>query len=120
MKEEKKALAVPALFVTVPSAQADRTESALKAKGLSLTRADNICFAEVYADAQRFEAAIYDHSLPQEEQISLARVMRIRWPWMKIVRWVPPGTRVVEDELFDWTVHTERELTDCVELRLTS
>ena len=118
MKPPKKALA--ALFVTVPSPEADQTESTLQAKGLRVTRADNICFAEMFAQEQRFEAAIYDRSLSQEEQISLARVMRIRWPWMKLLRWVAPGAPLLEDDLFDWSVHTEPELAACVERRLTS
>ena len=120
MKPPKKALAVPALFVTVPSPESDQIALTLQAKGLLITRADNICFAEMYAEAQRFEAAIYDRSLSQEEQVSLARVMRIRWPWMKLLRWVAPGAPLLEDDLFDWSVHTEPELAACVERRLTS
>ena len=120
MKPPKKALAVPALFVTVPSPQADQTAATLQARGLRITRADNICFAEMYAGAQRFEAAIYDHSLSQEEQVSLARVMRIRWPWMKLLRWVSPGAPLLADDLFDWSVHSEPELAACVVRRLTS
>ncbi len=120
MKPPKKALAVPALFVTVPSAQADQTALTLQAKGLRVTRADNICFAEMIAQEQRFEAAIYDRSLSQEEQVSLARVMRIRWPWMKLLRWVSPGAPLLEDDLFNWSVRSEPELAACVERRLTS
>ncbi len=119
MTVAKKAIAVPALFVTAPSPQADETEKALQAQGLSITRADNICFAEIYADASRFAAAIYDQSLPQHEQISLAQVMRIRWPWMRILRWVSPGAPLENDDLFDWSVRNRRELTECVQQRLT-
>ena len=38
-----------------------------------VTRADNVCYAEMYADTQHFKAAVYDQSLSQEEQASLAR-----------------------------------------------
>jgi hypothetical protein len=119
-KKSSRTQAVPALFVCTPSARADQTAATLQAKGLSITRADNVCFAEIYADAQRFEAAIYDQSLSQEEQASLARVMRIRWPWMRIMRWVSPGAALLDDDLFDWSVRSEPELAACVELRLTS
>jgi hypothetical protein len=110
--------AVTALFVAALSAQADRTEAVLRANGLTVTRAENVCFAEIYAEAQRFAAAIYDRSLSQEEQASLARVMRIRWPWMRILRWVPSGDELHNEDLFDWSVRNERELADCVALRL--
>jgi hypothetical protein len=90
-------------------------ESALREKGLSVTRADNVCVAEMYAEGQRFEAAIYDQSLSQEEQVSLARVMRIRWPWMRIIRFVSPGAPLLDDSLFDCSAHSESQLTACVE-----
>jgi hypothetical protein len=109
---------VPALFVAAPSAQADRTEAVLRAIGLTVTRADNVCFAEIFAEAHHFAAAIYDQSLSQEEQASLARVMRFRWPWMRILHWAPPGDPVEEEGLYDWSFRTETELADCVALRL--
>jgi hypothetical protein len=109
---------VTALFVAAPSAQADRTEAVLRANGLTVTRADNVCFAEIYAEAHRFAAAIYDQSLSQEEQASLARVMRFRWPWMRILHWVSSGDPVEDEDLFDWSFRTETELADCVALRL--
>jgi len=40
-----RAIAVPTLLVTVPSAQADRTEALLRSFGLSVTRADNVYHA---------------------------------------------------------------------------
>ena len=94
MKQTKRSrsLALSTLFVCLPSPQADQTEAALRAR-LDVTRADNVCFAEMFAEAQPFEAAVYDESLSPEEQSSLARVMRIRWPWMRIIRWVSSGTR---------------------------
>jgi DNA-binding NtrC family response regulator len=95
--------------------QADQTEAALRATGLNVTRADNICFAEMFAEAQRFEAAVCDHSLSQEEQVSLARVMRIRWPWMRIIRWVSSGDPLQDDALFDCSVFSRSQLASCVE-----
>src|SRR3984957_5414709 len=65
-----RAIAVPTLLVTIPSAQAERTEALLRSFGLSVTRADNVCFAEMYAEGQHFEAAVYDQSLSQQEQVS--------------------------------------------------
>lgn len=110
---------LPTLFVTVPSSQADQTEAVLQDLGLTITRADNICFAEMFAEAQRYEAAIYDRSLAQEEQTSLARVMRIRWPWMRIIRLVSADEPLLEDDLFDWSVVSAEELAARVERSLT-
>ncbi len=106
------------LFVTIPSAQADRTEALLQSMGLSVTRADNICFAEMYAEAQHFEAAVYDQSLTREEQVSLAQVMRIRWPWMRIIRWGSSGDPVLDNALFDCSALSESQLAACVERSL--
>jgi hypothetical protein len=120
MKQTKRSrsLAWPTLFVCTPSAQADEIEATLRAKGLSVTRADNICFAEMLAQAQRFEAAVYDQSLSQQEQVSLARVMRIRWPWMRIIRWVSSGDPLQDDALFDCSVSSASQLASCVERAL--
>jgi hypothetical protein len=120
MKQTKRSrsLPFPALFVCVPSAQADRTEASLRAIGLTVTRADNICVAELFADAERFEAAIYDQSLSQQEQISLARVMRIRWPWMRIIRFTSSSAPLTEHALFDCNALSESQLTECVERTL--
>ncbi len=120
MKQTKRrAPTVPLLYVCVPSPQADATTAVLQAKGMAVTRAENVCYAEIYADEQHFRAAVYDISLSQEEQVSLARVMRIRWPWMRILRLVPENEPLLADDLFDWTVHSEPELAACVELRLS-
>jgi hypothetical protein len=86
---------------------------------LSVTRADNICFAEVYAEAQHFAGAVYDQSLSGEEQVSLARVMRIRWPWIRIIRLAAPGNSLSDNTLFDATALSESQLADCVERSLT-
>jgi hypothetical protein len=120
MKQTKSSrfASLPTLFVCIPSAQADRTEAALRAKGLTVIRADNICFAEMFAEAQRFEAAVYDQSLSQEEQISLARVTRIRWPWMRIIRWVSSGDPLQDDALFDCSVLSASQLASCVDREL--
>jgi hypothetical protein len=118
MKQTKRSrsLALPTLFVCIPSTQTDKTDAALRARGLTVTRADNICVAELFAQAQHFETAVYDHSLSQEEQVSLARVMRIRWPWMRIIRWVAAGGDLpVEDGLFDCSAHSASQLADCFE-----
>jgi hypothetical protein len=112
--KRSRSLAVPTLFVGGASAAADRTESALRSIGLELTRADNICVAEMYAEAQHFEAAVYDQSLSQEEQVSLARVMRIRWPWIRIIRCVSSGAPLIEDALFDCTAVSASQLAACV------
>jgi hypothetical protein len=106
---------LPTLFVTVPSAQADRTEEVLQSLGLSVTRADNICVAEMYSEAQRFEAAVYDQSLTPQEQVSLARIMRIRWPWMRILRLAPVSASPVDHGLFDCTALSASQLAACVE-----
>ena len=117
-KKSSRRLAVPALFVTLPSEQADQTEAALQAKGLDVTRAENICYAEMFAEAQRFEAAVYDRSHSQQEQASLARVMRIRWPWMRIIRFVSAGEELLDDALFDCSAVSAAELAACVERSL--
>ncbi len=106
------------LFVTIPSAQADQTEAALQAKGLIVTRADNICVAEMMAEGQRYEAAVYDRSITPEEQASLARVMRVRWPWMRLIRYLPAGKAPWDDGLFDCTAVSAAELAACAERSL--
>jgi hypothetical protein len=115
-----RSLALPTLFVSIPSAQADRTEAGLRERGLLVTRADNVCVAELFAEAERFEVAIYDRSLSQEEQISFARVMRIRWPWMRIIRFSSSIAPLTEDALFDCSALSESQLTACVERSLDS
>jgi hypothetical protein len=114
-----RAIAVPTLLVTIPSAQADRTETLLRSFGLSVTRADNVCFAEMYAEGQHFEAAVYDQSLSQQEQVSLAQVMRIRWPWIRIIRLVSSSDlSLADDALFDCIARSESQLPACIERAL--
>jgi hypothetical protein len=105
---------VPTLLVALPSAQADQTETFLLAQGISVIRAENICFAEMYAEVQFFVAAVYDESLSQEEQVSLARVMRIRWPWIRIIRRISSNVPLLEDGLFDCSAVSESQLADCI------
>ena len=106
---------LPTLFVTIPSAQADRTETVLRSLGLNVTRADNICEAEIYSEGQHFEAAVYDESLSPVEQVSLAQIMRIRWPWMRILRLAVAPAPPVDHGLFDCTALSESQLAACVE-----
>jgi hypothetical protein len=107
---------LPTLFVTIPSALADRTEAVLQSLGLSVIRADNVCVAEIYSEAQHFEAAVYDQSLSPEEQVSLARIMRIRWPWMRILRLAPASAPpLIDHDLFDCTALSESQLAACIE-----
>jgi hypothetical protein len=103
------------LFVSIPSAQADETQAALQAQGLIVTRADNICVAEMLAEAQRFEVAVYDRSLAQEEQASLAQVMRIRWPWILLTQLVSKGDALPNDGLFDCSAVSVADLAAWVE-----
>jgi hypothetical protein len=110
---------VPILFVSIPSAQADKTEAMLQSLGLTVTRADNICVAEIYSEANRFEGAIYDQSLTPEEQISLARVMRVRWPWMRILRLASTSAPPLDQDPFDCSALSESQLAACIERSLT-
>ena len=57
-------------------------------------------------------------SLSQEEQTSLARVTRIRWPWMRIIRWVSSGDPLLDDALFDCSALSAAQLATCVERSL--
>ncbi len=108
-KPASPAFAVSVLLVGSPSAVVDRTESDLSASGFMVTRADNICYAELFAETQYFDAAVYTSSLSPEEQVSLARIMRVRWPWMRLVRC---GYKLIpaEDSLFDGAVASEPDL----------
>lgn len=73
------------LLVGSPSPALDRKHRLLETSGFDITRAENICYAEVFAETHYFDAAICDESLPAPEQQSLARVMRVRWPWMRLI-----------------------------------
>ncbi len=102
------ASATSVLLVGPPSPSLLRKKSLLQQHGFDITLAENICYAEVFAEAQHFDAAVYDDSLPVHEQLSLARVMRIRWPWMRLIACGPaPG-----NELFDANESSEAELPE--------
>ena len=76
---------VPLLLVSAPSAETDRKASLLEANGFVVTRADTICHAEMLAAEQYFDCAVYDATITPQEQVSLARIMRVRWPWMRLI-----------------------------------
>ena len=98
------------LLVGAPSAEIDRKHALLRDSGFDVTCADTICHAEVFAESHYFEAAIYDDSLSPQEQVSLARVMRIRWPWIRIIRCGHSPLQIAEDTLFHCTVAAESQL----------
>lgn len=100
---------VPLLLVGVPSAETDRKASLLEANGFTVTRADTICHAELFAAQQYFDAAVYDISITSQEQVSLARIMRIRWPWMRLISMgqLPAN---FDPDLFDASATSEANL----------
>ncbi|ACO33059.1 MULTISPECIES: hypothetical protein [Acidobacterium] len=105
---KKPVTAIPLLLVGSDSAELDRKAALLTAHGYVVTRAENICYAEMFAAEQYFEAAVYDSSLDTQEQISLARIMRVRWPWMRLVRCGPMPAHA-DPDLFDaWSLSEER------------
>lgn len=105
---KKPISAIPLLLVGSDSAELDRKAALLAAHGYVVTRAENICYAEMFAAEQYFEAAVYDSSLDTQEQISLARIMRVRWPWMRLVRCGPMPAHA-DPDLFDaWSLSEER------------
>lgn len=75
-----------------------------------VTIAESICHAEIFSESNYFEAAVYDDSIHPLEQNSLAQVMRVRWPWMRIVRLTPGTPHDETPGLFDVTIHSEAEL----------
>jgi hypothetical protein len=84
--------------------------------GFDVTLAENICYAEVFAEAQRFDAAVYDDSLPAHEQVSLARVMRVRWPWMRLIACGPAP----DEGLFDANQSSHADLAETLREVLAS
>lgn len=107
------------LLVGEPSPGMDRKQSLLRESGFDVTRADTICHAEVFAESQQFEVAVYDERLSSQEQVSLARVMRVRWPWIRLVRCGHTPLEDAQDSLFDDTTASESQLPDCVQRVLT-
>ncbi len=106
---KKSQTKTPLLLVGLPSPETDRKTSLLEANGFTVTRADTICHAELFAAELYFDAAVYDSSVTPQEQISLARIMRVRWPWMRLVSigHLPPST---DHDLFDARSTTEQTL----------
>lgn len=103
----KQKPAIPLLLVGMPIPQTDRKASLLESSGFTVTRAENICYAELFAAQQYFDAAVYDDSIPPQEQISLARIMRVRWPWMRLISMGTLPTNF-DPDLFDtWSASEE-------------
>ncbi len=110
-KNEKVQAASPnsVLLVGVLSPALERKQSLLQNHGFDITFAENVCYAEIFAEARHFDAAVYDVSLPIEEQASLARVMRVRWPWMRLISC---GTDPGDGRLFDANESSESQLPE--------
>ncbi len=95
------------LLVGPPSPALRRKQTLLQGSGFEITLAENICYAELFAQTQHFDAAVYDDSIPPHEQLSLARLMRIRWPWMRLVSCGPDN-----EGLFDAHGSSEARLAE--------
>ena len=113
-----KIAAANVLLVGAPSAVLERRAHLLRTSGFNVTLAENVCYAELFSEQQYFDAAVYDDSLVMEEQLSLAGVMRIRWPWMKLIQIQKQGLTGNQANTFDATVATESELVASVQSRL--
>jgi DNA-binding response OmpR family regulator len=103
LQKDKTYLASPAsvLLIEESSPSLQRRQQSLEISGFAVTRAENICYAEIFAGSQHFDAAIYDDSVPTEEQHSLARTMRLHWPWMRLVSCAAPPQHELSRQLFD-------------------
>jgi hypothetical protein len=102
------------MLIGAPSAALDRKHALLRNSGYDVTRADTICHAEVFAESHTFEAAIYDDSLSPQEQVSLARIMQIRWPWIHLIRCGHTPLPIADDALFHCTAPSEAHLRICL------
>ncbi len=100
------------LVVGAPSAALDRRIHQLQSAGCAVTHAESVCHAEMYSEAQYFDAAVYDNSMSEVEQVSLARIMRVRWPWMRLVRCGSAPIRITRDPLFDAAEASEANLPE--------
>jgi len=101
-KQSTRVAAVKAiLLVGAPSPALKRRQRLLQSAGMDVVCSDNICTAEMISETQYFDGAVYDDSLPAHEQVSLAQVMRVRWPWMRLVRYGHVAGEERSDELFD-------------------
>jgi hypothetical protein len=103
------------MLVGAPSGEIDRKYALLRTSGFDVTCADTICHAEVFAESQYFEAAVYDESLSPQEQVALARVMHVRWPWMHLIRCGHTPLEIAEDSLFHCTAASESQIPMCLE-----
>jgi len=102
------------LLVGASSSQVERKAQLLHDSGFHVTHAESICHAELYSEAQYFDAAVYDESMTEVEQVSLARIMRVRWPWMRLVRCGHSAITITKDAIFDATVASETSLPETV------
>ncbi len=102
------------LVVGSPSTALDRKISLLHSAGFTVTHAESICHAELDSEAQYFDAAVYDETLSEVEQVALARIMRVRWPWMRLVRCGSSPIRITSDPLFDAMEASEANLPETV------
>lgn len=103
------------LVVGSPSAALDRRVNLLHSAGFTVTHAESICHAEIYSEAQYFDAAVYDETLTEVEQVSLARIMRVRCPWMRLIRCGSSPIQITSDPLFDAMEASEASLSETIE-----
>ena len=103
------------LVVGAPSASLERKMRTLHGHGYAITHAESICHAEMFSEAQYFDAAVYDETLTEVEQVSLARIMRVRWPWMRLIRCGSSPIQITSDPLFDAMEASEASLPETVE-----
>jgi hypothetical protein len=109
-EQTSASVATAVLLIGHPSPALKRKQSVLVRSGFAITLAENICYAEVFAEAQYFDAAVYDESLPIHEKLSLARIMRIRWPWIRLIA----CAQNVDGELFDAIQSSESHLPETI------
>lgn len=100
------------LLVGALSPSVSRKLQRLHDAGFQVTHAESICHAELFSEAQYFDAAVYDELLSAVEQVSLARIMRLRWPWMRLIRC--DHAAVPEQGLFDATTASEASLLQTI------
>lgn len=110
------ASATPILLVGPPSPLLLRRKTTLERHGFDITLAENICYAEVFAETQHFAAAVYDDALPAHEQLSLASVMRVRWPRMRLIS----CGHAPAEGIFDANESSEAELPEAIRAILAS
>ncbi len=107
-KKDLSARSASVLMVGASSPAMERKMHRLHAEGFVVTQAETICHAELFSEAQYFDAAVYDESLAEVEQLSLARIMRMRWPWMRLIRC--GNSALAASALFDASSASEANL----------